>query len=196
MSDSPQGPGAKTPPSKHPRRGIRLKPDPERKPLNYDAVRAAAQGRWPWILAGLGVDPDTLKDDHGPCPGCGGVDRFRFDDKDQGHLFLFCGWRRSRLRRRFRSAVSRPRLESFRGVAPRRRAAGAWPRSDLLDRPAPSRAARVPPPGRQGREPSPSREESPRGMGPVVPGRHRPPLPRAQVHRAFRRPCGSSGDGW
>ncbi|WID42093.1 DUF6371 domain-containing protein [Pseudomonas phage ZRG1] len=45
-------------------------------------VRAAANGRWPDILAAFGVDRKALRDEHGPCPACGGNDRFRFDDKN------------------------------------------------------------------------------------------------------------------
>ncbi|MEO0413870.1 MAG: primase-helicase zinc-binding domain-containing protein [Verrucomicrobiota bacterium] len=48
----------------------------------FDEVRNAARGGWVGILGGLGVDSGLLKDRHGPCPGCGGKDRFRFDDKD------------------------------------------------------------------------------------------------------------------
>ena len=47
----------------------------------------AARGRWPGILQALGVDSKFLKDVHGPCPICGGKDRFRFDDKLSGAWF-------------------------------------------------------------------------------------------------------------
>lgn len=40
-----------------------------------------AVGRWPGILQQLGVDPAYLSKKHGPCPICGGKDRYRFDDK-------------------------------------------------------------------------------------------------------------------
>jgi putative DNA primase/helicase len=40
-----------------------------------------ARGRWPLILAQLGVEDRYLRNKHGPCPLCGGKDRFRFDDK-------------------------------------------------------------------------------------------------------------------
>jgi len=47
-----------------------------------DAI-AAAQGRWPEILAALaGLSDAELSDRHQPCPRCGGTDRYRFDDKD------------------------------------------------------------------------------------------------------------------
>jgi putative DNA primase/helicase len=40
-----------------------------------------ARGRWHGILTELGVSPKLLENRHGPCPLCGGNDRFRFDDK-------------------------------------------------------------------------------------------------------------------
>ena len=52
----------------------------------------AARGRWPGILEALGVQPKFLRDVHGPCPVCGGKDRFRFDDKLNGNFFCSkCG---------------------------------------------------------------------------------------------------------
>ncbi|MCG8355766.1 MAG: toprim domain-containing protein [Kiloniellales bacterium] len=42
----------------------------------------AARGRWPEILSRLGIDRSFLRNRHGPCPLCGGKDRFRFDDRD------------------------------------------------------------------------------------------------------------------
>ena len=50
---------------------------------------ARAQGRWRDILARLGVAPQFLVARHGPCPVCGGRDRFRFDDRDGSGSF-FC----------------------------------------------------------------------------------------------------------
>jgi len=41
-----------------------------------------AHGRWQEILPRLGVDQHFLRNRHGPCPICGGKDRFRFDDRD------------------------------------------------------------------------------------------------------------------
>jgi putative DNA primase/helicase len=41
-----------------------------------------ARGRWHGILTELGVSPKLLANRHGPCPLCGGTDRFRFDNKD------------------------------------------------------------------------------------------------------------------
>jgi putative DNA primase/helicase len=41
-----------------------------------------ARGRWREILPLLGISPTHLVNRHGPCPLCGGRDRFRFDDRD------------------------------------------------------------------------------------------------------------------
>jgi putative DNA primase/helicase len=49
----------------------------------------AAVGKWDGILKSLGVDEKFLVNKHGPCPICGGIDRFRFDDKD-GRGTYFC----------------------------------------------------------------------------------------------------------
>ncbi len=56
----------------------------------YAEVRAVACGRWPEILSALGVPAETLRNRFGPCPGCGGKDRFRFDDRD-GRGTWICG---------------------------------------------------------------------------------------------------------
>lgn len=55
----------------------------------FDATKAAARGHWPHILARLGIDAPAHARKHGPCPGCGGRDRFRFDDLD-GHGTFIC----------------------------------------------------------------------------------------------------------
>lgn len=41
----------------------------------------AAVGKWHGILTAFGVGEEFLRNRHGPCPLCGGTDRFRFDDK-------------------------------------------------------------------------------------------------------------------
>jgi putative DNA primase/helicase len=41
-----------------------------------------ATGRWREILPQLGLDARFLTNKHGPCPMCGGKDRYRFDDRD------------------------------------------------------------------------------------------------------------------
>lgn len=50
---------------------------------------ALAVGKWRFILSSFGVDQEFLRNVHGPCPVCGGNDRFRFDDKD-GTGSYFC----------------------------------------------------------------------------------------------------------
>ncbi|HIJ82990.1 MAG TPA: AAA family ATPase [Magnetococcales bacterium] len=58
----------------------------------YDAekIRNSARGQWPTILPALGMDQKFLSNKHGPCPFCGGKDRFRFDDKDGNGTYI-CG---------------------------------------------------------------------------------------------------------
>ncbi len=46
-----------------------------------DAVKQRAHGRWDEILAAGGVDARILKHRNGPCPLCGGTDRFQYTDK-------------------------------------------------------------------------------------------------------------------
>lgn len=47
---------------------------------------------WPRVLASCGVPETYLKNKHGPCPACGGKDRFRFDNKGLGRYFCsHCG---------------------------------------------------------------------------------------------------------
>lgn len=41
----------------------------------------AARGKWRGVLLQLGVERSFLSGRHGPCPLCGGEDRFRFDNK-------------------------------------------------------------------------------------------------------------------
>lgn len=56
---------------------------------SYDVelIRAAARSRWPEIISHLaGLDASTLTGSHGPCPKCGGSDRFRMIDAEAGAL--------------------------------------------------------------------------------------------------------------
>jgi putative DNA primase/helicase len=48
-----------------------------------------ARGRWREILPRLGIETRFLSNKHGPCPLCGGRDRYRFDDKE-GSGSYFC----------------------------------------------------------------------------------------------------------
>ena len=54
-----------------------------------EKLRDRAQGRWPGIMSALGVAASYLTSKHGPCPMCGGKDRFRFDNKD-GKGTFYC----------------------------------------------------------------------------------------------------------
>ncbi|MBF0295433.1 MAG: hypothetical protein HQL96_09615 [Magnetococcales bacterium] len=49
--------------------------------FDVDRVRELAKGRWDGILPAMGLDPACLTGRHGPCPFCGGKDRWRFDDR-------------------------------------------------------------------------------------------------------------------
>lgn len=59
--------------------------------FNYttNQILDKAQGYWPSILEVLGLNASYLKNKHGPCPICGGKDRFRFDNKN-GKGTFFC----------------------------------------------------------------------------------------------------------
>lgn len=50
--------------------------------IEITEIKAAARGRWPEIISQLGsVELTSLTGQHGPCPKCGGTDRFRvFED--------------------------------------------------------------------------------------------------------------------
>lgn len=47
----------------------------------FERARRAAQGRWREIFIACGIDEAFLSRRAGPCPNCGGRDRFIFDDK-------------------------------------------------------------------------------------------------------------------
>lgn len=57
--------------------------------MNGPGTVERARGRWLEILPQLGIASTFLRNKHGPCPLCGGRDRFRFDDKD-GHGTYYC----------------------------------------------------------------------------------------------------------
>ncbi|TNC74360.1 DUF7146 domain-containing protein [Rubellimicrobium roseum] len=48
-----------------------------------------AKGRWKGILGHLGLPDQFLRPKHGPCPLCGGKDRYRFDDLE-GRGTYYC----------------------------------------------------------------------------------------------------------
>ncbi len=45
--------------------------------------------RWPLVLEQLGIAPAFLTNKHGPCPACGGSDRYRFDNR-HGRGGFYC----------------------------------------------------------------------------------------------------------
>src|SRR5262249_26019517 len=45
------------------------------------------RGRWPGILAALGIPAQFLTGKNGPCPFCGGKDRYRFTDHNGDGLY-------------------------------------------------------------------------------------------------------------
>ena len=46
-----------------------------------DAVKQRAHGRWSEVLAAAGIEERILRHRNGPCPSCGGTDRFQYTDK-------------------------------------------------------------------------------------------------------------------
>lgn len=57
--------------------------------VDFSIVRMQARGNWHSILNWFGMPEHFLRRRHGPCPMCGGKDRWRFDDKD-GAGTWFC----------------------------------------------------------------------------------------------------------
>ena len=57
-------------------------------PLVFDTIERA-HGRWREILPRLGIETKFLTNKHGPCPLCGGKDRYRFDDRN-GNGEYYC----------------------------------------------------------------------------------------------------------
>lgn len=54
----------------------------------HEKTTKAARGKWKGILLQLGVPALCLTGKHGPCPMCGGEDRFRFDNQDQRGTYI------------------------------------------------------------------------------------------------------------
>ena len=56
-------------------------------------TREAAKGNWRMILLHFGLDEKFLRNLHGPCPLCGGTDRYRWDDTggNGGYFCSQCG---------------------------------------------------------------------------------------------------------
>ena len=56
--------------------------------MHFDKTEHAAKGKWKGILMTLGIDEKFLVDRHGPCPLCGGNDRFRWDNKEGSGSYI------------------------------------------------------------------------------------------------------------
>ncbi len=55
----------------------------KRPPLDFDAIKIAANGKWiDTIFPAVGIQFDKAPKQHQPCPVCGGTDRFRCDNKN------------------------------------------------------------------------------------------------------------------
>ena len=57
--------------------------------MQREPLKDRALNRWHGILPALGIPAKALTNRHGPCPMCGGKDRFRFDNKG-GRGTWFC----------------------------------------------------------------------------------------------------------
>ncbi|MEO5331339.1 MAG: phage/plasmid primase, P4 family [Magnetococcus sp. YQC-5] len=55
---------------------------------SIDQIKDRAQGQWPGMLTRFGAPASCLTGKHGPCPFCGGTDRFRFDDQNGSGSFI------------------------------------------------------------------------------------------------------------
>ena len=109
---------------------------------------ARANGKWRSILGMLGIDSKFLRDKHGPCPLCGGDDRYRWDNKE-GKGGYFCsqcgagygidlvmkanGWDFGTAAREIDNVMGEAKLEKVRKrdnpEAQRRKVADFWKRS-------------------------------------------------------------------
>lgn len=57
--------------------------------MRFEPIQQRALGRWRHLLPMCGIHEQFLTGKHGPCPMCGGTDRWRFDDKG-GRGSWFC----------------------------------------------------------------------------------------------------------
>ncbi len=60
--------------------------------MTYHARTAeAARGKWRGILMSIGLPSQVLQNKHGPCPLCGGKDRFRWDNQEGTGSYICSG---------------------------------------------------------------------------------------------------------
>ena len=74
--------------------GSRLKPAGDVTPNYLSTLKSHELSKrvdWDWVLPALGVSLRFLQNRHGPCPGCGGKDRFRFDNKEGRGTWICSG---------------------------------------------------------------------------------------------------------
>lgn len=97
-----------------------------------------ARGRWREILPLLGVSVQYLTNRHGPCPMCGGKDRFRWDDKDRNGTF-YCnkcgagnGWTLARKFNGWDAAETSKAIEEIVGSRPMALLPAEKPQQGLL----------------------------------------------------------------
>lgn len=64
-----------------------------RQPRQRVDATELARNHWRYVLTQLGVPEAALSGKHGPCPACGGEDRFRFDNRngEGSHFCSGCG---------------------------------------------------------------------------------------------------------
>ena len=55
---------------------------------HHEKTTVAARGKWRGILLSLGLPRQSLTGKHGPCPVCGGEDRFRWDNLEGRGTFI------------------------------------------------------------------------------------------------------------
>jgi hypothetical protein len=55
-----------------------------------EGIHRCLADQWPLTLVRLGIPIKALRNKHGPCPGCGGTDRFRFDHERRGKGSFWC----------------------------------------------------------------------------------------------------------
>ena len=58
--------------------------------MRAEEIHSRLGSTWPDVLVQLGIPENALRNKHGPCPACGGKDRFRFDNK-RGQGNYICG---------------------------------------------------------------------------------------------------------
>jgi putative DNA primase/helicase len=112
---------------------------------SYVPLRERARGKWPGILAALGIPASYLRrKKKGPCPFCGGNDRYRFTDHNRDGMFYCnqCGPGNGiELVKRFFNLTFKeaaPRIEAAMGEAhaepsPLRRSPATTPRPQRTD---------------------------------------------------------------